>query len=417
MRATLEKILTDFGLSDPASQMVILGLSLVAIIVLAYLVSRLTIHLMIPFFVRAAALSKSDWNDVLMGNRFFDHLSTLIPVVVVYATVDVLLAGHPFFAEVVRRLSMTILVYIAVQMINTVMYTVEEIYNRREEAKRKPISGYLSVIRIGLFVLAGIFIISTLTNKSPWGIFSVLGGLTAVVLLIFKDTILGFVASLQLVGHDMVRVGDWIEMPSFEADGDVIEVSIHTVKVQNWDKTITTIPTYALVSNAFKNWRGMSESGGRRIKRDISIDMNSVHFCSLELMEKLSKFSLLKEYLQEKQEEIDCYNRENNLENSMVPNGRRQTNIGVFRAYVKRYLLHHPKINTDMTFLVRHLPPTSRGLPMEIYVFSNDKVWANYEDIQADIFDHVLAVLPEFGLRVFQEPSGLDLQSLKVSVG
>ncbi|MEA2083250.1 MAG: mechanosensitive ion channel [Thermodesulfobacteriota bacterium] len=414
MQALLEKLLTDFGLPAPAAQVIILALSILAIGVLAYLASRLTIHLVIPFFVRAAALTKSDWDDLLVSNRFFDHLSTLIPVVVVYATVDVLLAGHPFLAEVVRRLCMTILVFLAVRMIDSILHTIEEIYKRSEVAKRKPIGGFLSVVRIVMFIFAGIFIVSILTNRSPWGIFSVLGGLTAVVLLIFKDTILGFVASLQLASHDMVRVGDWIEMSKFGADGDVIDVSIHTVKVQNWDKTITTIPTYALVSDAFKNWRGMSESGGRRIKRSFCLDMNSVRFCSSELLEKFNKFGLLKEYLQKKQEEIGLYNREHNLDSSSVPNGRRQTNIGVFRAYIKSFLSNHPKINKNMTFLVRHLPPTSKGLPMEIYVFSSDQVWANYEDIQADIFDHILAVLPEFGLRVFQEPSGLDFQSLKV---
>ncbi len=413
MQAFLEKLLTDSGFSLPTAQIILLALSIVAIALLAYLASRLAIHLMIPFFVKAASLSKSDWDDLLVSNRFFDHLSVLLPVVVVYATVDVLLAGHPFFAEMIRRLCMTLLVFLAVRMIDSVLRTVDAIYKRSEIAKRKPIGGYLSVVRIVLFVLAGIFIISTLTNKSPWGIFSVLGGLTAVVLLIFKDTILGFVASLQLVSHDMVRVGDWIEMPSFEADGDVIDVSIHTVKVQNWDKTITTIPTYALVSNSFKNWRGMAESGGRRIKRSLCIDMNSVKFCTAEMLEKFSKFSLLKEYLQQKQAEIDLYNRQHNLDSNTVPNGRRQTNIGVFRAYIKSYLANHPKINRNMTFLVRHLPPTAKGLPVEIYVFSSDQVWAHYEDIQADIFDHILAVVPEFELRVFQEPSGLDFQALQ----
>ena len=413
MQNLLEKLLTDSGLPAPAAQLVILALSILAIAVLAYLVSRLTLHLMIPFFVRATTLSKSDWDDLLVSNRFFDPLSIMIPVVVVYATVDVLLAGHPSFAEVIRRLCMTILVFLAVRMVNSILYTIEDIYKRSEVSKRKPIGGYLSVVRIVMFILAGIFIVSTLTDKSPWGIFSVFGGLTAVVLLVFKDTILGFIASLQLVSHDMVRVGDWIEMPKFEADGDVVDVSIHTVKVQNWDMTITTIPTYALVSNAFKNWRGMSQSGGRRIKRSLCLDMNSIRFCTPEMLEKFNKFGSLKEYLQKKQEEIDLYNREHNFDSNSVPNGRHQTNIGIFRAYIKSYLTNHPKINKNMILLVRHLPPTSKGLPMEIYVFSSDQVWTNYEDIQADIFDHIIAVLPEFGLRVFQEPSGLDFQSLR----
>ncbi len=415
MQTFFERLLLNSGLPAPVAQIVLLLLSVLAIAVLAYLVSRLTIHLMIPFFVRAAALSKFDWDDLLVSNHFFDHLSRVIPVVVVYATADVLLAGHPSFAEVVRRLCMTIMVILTVKIIDSILYTVEEIYKRRSVAKKKPIGGYLSVFRIVMFILAGIFVISILTDKSPWGIFSVLGGLTAVVLLVFKDTILGFVASLQLVGNDMVRVGDWIEMPKFEADGDVVDVSIHTVKVQNWDKTITTIPTYALVSNAFINWRGMSDSGGRRIKRAICLDMHSVRFCSAEMLERLGQFDLLKEYLHERQEEINRYNREGNMDSRLVPNGRCQTNIGIFRAYLKSFLANHPNINKDMTFLVRHLPPTSKGLPLEIYVFSRDQVWANYEDIQADIFDHIMAVLPEFGLRVFQEPSGFDFQSLRAS--
>ena len=413
MQNLLEKLLTDSGLPAPATQVVILALSILALAVLAYLVSKLTRHLMVPFFVRATTLSKSDWDDRLVSNRFFDPLAIMIPVVVVYATVGIFLAERPFFAEVVRRLCMIILVFLAVRMVNSILYTVEDIYKRSEVSKRKPISGYLSVVRIVMFILAGIFIVSTLTDKSPWGIVSILGGLTAIVLLIFKDTILGFVASLQLVSHDMVRLGDWIEMPKFEADGEVIDVSIHTVKVQNWDMTITTIPTYALVSNAFKNWRGMSQSGGRRIKRALYLDMNSVRFCTPEMLEKFNKFDSLKEYLQKKQVEIDLYNQEHIFDNSSMPNGRQQTNIGIFRAYIKNYLINHPKTNENMTLLVRHLPPTTKGLPMEIYLFSSDQAWANYEDIQADIFDHIIAVLPEFGLRVFQEPSGLDLQSLK----
>lgn len=417
MQALFEKMLTDVGLSTPAAQVVLLALSIIVIAALSYLASRLTIRLIIPFFVRAAALSKSPWDDILVKNRFFHHLSALIPVVVVYTTVDLLLADHPFFAEVIRRLAMTILVFIAVRMIDAILHTVAEIYRHSEAAIKKPIGGYLSAIRIILFILAGIFIVSTLTDKSPWGIFSVLGGLTAVVLLIFKDTILGFVASLQLSSNDMVQVGDWIEMPSFEADGNVIDVTIHTVKVQNWDKTITTIPTYALVSNSFKNWRGMTNSGGRRIKRALCLDMNSVTFCTPEMLEKFSRFSLLKEYLHQRQAEIDLYNQEHNLDCSSVPNGRRQTNIGVFRAYIKSFLANNPKINKEMTFMVRHLAPTPKGLPMEIYVFSSDKVWANYEEIQADIFDHILGVLPEFGLRAFQEPSGLDFQALQGSGG
>jgi miniconductance mechanosensitive channel len=260
--------------------------------------------------------------------------------------------------------------------------------------------------------MSGIFIVSILTDKSPWGVLSILGGFTVVLMLVFKDTILGFVASIQLSGHDMVRIGDWIEMPKYGADGDVIDVSIHTVKVRNWDKTITTIPTYGLVSDAFKNWRGMSESGGRRIKRALHIDMSSIKFCTDEMLERFNKFDFIKDYIAQKQEEINVYNKEHATDTFQLINGRRQTNIGVFRAYIIAYLKKHPKIHQNMTFLVRHLEPTQDGLPLQIYVFSNDQVWANYEAIQADIFDHLLAAVPEFELRVFQNPTGYDFSKI-----
>jgi miniconductance mechanosensitive channel len=238
------------------------------------------------------------------------------------------------------------------------------------------------------------------------------GGLTAVLLLIFKDIILGFVASLRISANKMARVGDWIEMPQYGAGGDVVDVSIHTVKVQNRDKTITTIPTYALVSNSFKNWRGMSESGGRRIKRAIYLDMNSIRFCNAEMLESFGEYALLKDYLAAKRQEIETYNQARRLDPGATKNGRRQTNIGVFRAYIIAYLWANPKINQDMTFLVRHLAPPPQGLPMEIYGFSSDQAWANFEAIQADIFDHLLAIVPEFELRVFQYPSGRDFAGI-----
>ncbi|MEA2068432.1 MAG: mechanosensitive ion channel [Verrucomicrobiota bacterium] len=264
-----------------------------------------------------------------------------------------------------------------------------------------------------LDLLAGIFIISVLLDKSPWNLFGLLGGLTAITMLVFKDTILGFVAGIQLGANDMVREGDWIEMPKYGADGDVIEVTINTVKVRNWDKTISTIPTYALISDSFKNWRGMSESGGRRIKRSICIDMNTVRFADDALLEKFRSMELLKEYVEKTQEKIDTANAEQGIDlSATVVNGRRQTNLGIFRAYLVQYLRSHPKIHTGMTFLVRHLQPTPQGLPIEIYVFSSDKNWANYEGIQADIFDHVLAAIPEFDLCVYQQPSGTDVAAL-----
>jgi miniconductance mechanosensitive channel len=354
--------------------------------------------------------SKNTWDDALVKHGFVRRLSFLMPIIVIYMSADLMLPDQAMAPELFKRLAMVFFVFAGVWMLDSILLAVREIYSKSEMAVHRPIRGYLDAIKIIAYVMAGIFLVSILTDQSPWGVLSILGGFTVVLMLVFKDTILGFVASIQLSGHDMVRVGDWIEMPKYGADGDVIDVTIHTVKVRNWDKTITTIPTYSLVSDAFKNWRGMSESGGRRIKRALHIDMSSIKFCSDDLLERFKKFDLIKDYIIQKQEEITGYNKEHATDPEQLINGRRQTNIGVFRAYIIAYLKNHPKIHQGMTFLIRHLEPTQNGLPVQIYVFSNDQVWANYEAIQADIFDHLLAAVPEFELRVFQNPTGYDFK-------
>ncbi|MHC5146084.1 MAG: mechanosensitive ion channel family protein, partial [Planctomycetota bacterium] len=282
-------------------------------------------------------------------------------------------------------------------------------------ARRVPIRGFMQVVKIIAFIAGGIIILGMIVKRDPTNILAGFGAMTAVLMLIFKDAILGFVAGIQISANNMVHLGDWIEMPKYGADGDVTDISLTTVKVQNWDKTISTIPAYALISDSFKNWRGMSESAGRRIKRSINIDMNTVKFCNPMMLDKFRRIEHIAEYIDAKQAEIDDYNTEANIDNTELVNGRRMTNVGTFRAYVIAYLKNHPKINRNMTFLVRQLKPTECGLPIEIYVFSSDKVWANYEAIQADIFDHILAVIPEFGLRVFQNPTGSDFSRLASS--
>jgi miniconductance mechanosensitive channel len=257
-----------------------------------------------------------------------------------------------------------------------------------------------------------VLVIALLFKQSPFGILGGLGAMTAVLILVFKDTILGLVASFQISTTDMVRIGDWIEMPKYGADGDVIDVSLHTIKIQNWNKTISTIPTYALISDTFKNWRGMSDSGGRRIKRAVNIDITSIKFCTEEMIKRFSKFQYISEHVEKKKKELAEFNEVNRFDISELVNGRHMTNIGTFRAYLEEYLRNHPKIHQDMTFLVRQLPPGEHGLPIEIYVFSNDQRWAQYEAIQADIFDHILAVLPMFDLRAFQSPTGHDFKGL-----
>jgi miniconductance mechanosensitive channel len=297
-------------------------------------------------------------------------------------------------------------------VIDAVINAFHEIYHRLPISKGRNIKGFVQVVKI-IFYFAGIIlIISIFSGAAPKVLLGGLGAMAAVLILVFKDTILGFVASIQLSANKMVNVGDWISMPKYDADGDVIDISLTTVKVQNWDKTIATVPTYALVSQSFNNWKGMEDSGGRRIKRSINIDMSSVGFLDEAQIEKFRKFHLLNQYITKMNKEISDYNKSLKLDDSIVTNGRRLTNLGTFRVYLENYLHSHPKINQDMTFLVRHLQPTEKGIPMEIYVFSKDQAWANYEAIQADIFDHILAIMPEFGLRVFQNPTGSDFQSL-----
>jgi len=408
-------LISDFLASHGMAPQLALAIgiaSIVAILLLlavisSWLTKRYMVHLIEIIFKR----SKNTWDDALMQHGFVRRLSYLMPLVVIYLSADFMMPRHNLTPEFLKRFAMVFFVLAGVWILDSVLLAIRDIYSKSEMASRRPIRGYLDVIKITAYAMAAIFIISILTNKSPWGILSILGGFTVVLMLVFKDTILGFVASIELSGHDMVRIGDWIEMPKYGADGDVVDVSIHTVKIRNWDKTITTIPTYSLVSDSFKNWRGMSESGGRRIKRALHIDLNSIKFCTDEMLERFKKFSLIRDYISSRQEEITRYNKEHESDTTTLINGRRQTNIGVFRAYIMAYLKNHPKIHQNMTFLVRHLEPTEHGLPVQIYVFSNDQVWAHYEAIQADIFDHLLAAVPLFDLRVFQNPSGYDFRN------
>jgi miniconductance mechanosensitive channel len=412
LSSKIADFLVNNGISPTIADIVGLAATIALLLLLALVSYWLTKHYLVKLLEVVFKRSKNTWDDALVKHDFVKRFSYLMPIIVVYMSADLLMPVQTFAPELLKRLAMVFFVIAGVWMLDSVLLAVREIYSSSQIASRRPIRGYTDAIKITAYVMASIFIISILTNKSPWGILSILGGFTVVLMLVFKDTILGFVASIQLSGHDMVRVGDWIEMPKYGADGDVIDVTIHTVKVRNWDKTITTIPTYGLVTDAFKNWRGMSESGGRRIKRSLYIDMSSIKFCTNEMLERFEKFGLLKDYLQQKKEEISIYNRDHDVDESELINGRRQTNIGVFRAYIIAYLKNHPKINQAMTFLVRHLEPTSHGLPVQIYVFSSDQAWANYEAIQADIFDHLLAALPEFDLRVFQYPTGYDFAGI-----
>lgn len=319
---------------------------------------------------------------------------------------------------VIRNVALAYIVLTVARAISAAMSSLNLIYSRRPNAHLRPIKGFLQIGQIIIYLVASILIIAILIDKSPIILLSGIGAMGAVTLLVFQDTLLSFVASIQLSSNDMIRVGDWVEMPQLNADGDVIDMALHTVRVQNWDKTITTIPTKRLISDSFKNWRGMQQSGGRRIKRSLYIDQNSIHFLASEQVQKLKRFALLNEYLTGKEHELQVWNEQLTTQGEDAVNTRQVTNIGTFRAYIDSYLRHHPKVKQDMTLMVRQLSPTPQGLPIEVYCFSNDIRWEFYEAIQADIFDHLYAILPQFDLQVFQETSGMDVrQAITIAKG
>ena len=407
-------------------------LCMVLIVMVAWLAHFITRKIFLAIVQRIARRTKTTWDDILIENKVFKGLAHLVPAFIMYYTVDFSypnihqdvseLAPEVYKAlsvdyywdltavllKIVRIYFIAIIVFVANSALNAGL----QIYNTTEFSHHRSIKGYIQLVKIFVFFMAGILLISILLGKDPTALLAGLGAIAAVLLLVFRDTILGFVASIQLSANDMVKIGDWIQMESHNADGTVIDITLNTVKVQNWDKTITTIPTYALVSESFYNWKGMEESGGRRIKRSVAIDTNTIKFCDAAMLNRFEKFDLIRDYVREKENELKNYNKGKNLAEEDYISGRHQTNVGIFRKYLEVYLRQHPKIKQDLTFLVRQLQPVGKGLPIEIYVFSNDQEWAKYESIQADIFDHIFAVIPEFELRVFQEPSGADIEKI-----
>lgn len=415
MMIWIEELLVSMGVAKEAADYAAVATLMLLIVLGAYVVYWMLRNYLLKLIHNLTIKTSNQWDDALMEARVFHRFLRLIPLTFILLCLE-RVAQDGFI--LLKRILFALIIFTGARAIEAFLNAIADIYSAEPGSRRKPIRPLIQSLIILLYLFASIFIISVLINKEPWHLFTLLGGLTAVTMLVFKDTILGFVAGIQIGAYDMVREGDWIEMPKYGADGDVVEVTVNTVKVRNWDKTISTIPTYALISDSFKNWRGMSESGGRRIKRSICIDMNTARFADEAMLERFRKMELLKSYVDKTQQEIDADNSAKGIDLSATTvNGRRQTNLGIFRAYLIEYLRNHPKIHTEMTFLVRHLQPTPQGLPIEIYVFSSDKVWANYETIQSDIFDHILAAIPEFGLRVFQQPSGADLAALTPSAG
>lgn len=404
----IQKQLVHYG-TDPVMAVYLAHiLSILGIAALAVLAHFIATKVVLKLLTKSISSNKYKWGHTMLERRVFHKLSHFVPAILIFYFSP----AFPDYRELISKAVMTYMIVVGMLVIDAFLNAVNDIYRTYEISKAKPIRGYIQVIKIFMYVIGGILIIANLIEKSPLLLLSGIGALSAVIMLVFKDSLLGLVAGVQLTSNDMVRVGDWIEMPKYGADGDIIDISLNTVKVQNWDKTITTIPSYALISDSFKNWRGMQNAGGRRIKRSLFIDTGSITFCTEEMIEQFKQIRHLADYIKNKEKEIEAYNQEFHMDRSSKVNGRSLTNIGVFRIYVQHYLQSHPQIHQDMTIMVRQLAPGETGLPLEIYAFTNDIRWTEYERIQSDIFDHVLSVAPEFGLRIFQNPSGNDVKSL-----
>ena len=389
-------------------------IGVLAISIAAYFAARLAVGRLLQ---EAISRTDTEWDNRLVEAGVFGRLAHLVPALILQRAGERVLADTPRALAAVEPLVTAYLIVIGILVADAVLSAGQAIWESHRVSRRFQVKTLVQVLKLVVYFLGGIAVLAMLLGRSPVALFTGLGAFTAILMLIFRDAILGFVAGIQLSVNNMVRRGDWIEMPAHGADGDVIDVSLTTVKVQNWDKTISTIPTYALVSESFKNWRGMSESGGRRIKRAVLIDLTSIRFCNAEMLERFRRVRFISEYVQKKLDELGAHNQQFEADETLLINGRHLTNVGTFRAYLEAYLRSHPKIHPELTLLVRQLAVTEHGLPIEIYVFSNDQDWVRYEALQADIFDHILAVAPLFDLRVFQAPTGADMRELGARAG
>jgi miniconductance mechanosensitive channel len=407
-------VLIEKGVNQEIAEIVnFLSLSL-GLGLLLYLSDVLTRKVLIDLFSKFAAKTKTQFDDFLLVNKVTHYVGHVITVIIFKFFIPIVFVAFPDWVLLLLKVTDVYLVLLVVWIVRAVLRAVRDYLRTIENFRDKPIESYTQVIVIVVYFIASILIFSELTGKSVWTFITALGAASAVLLLIFKDTILGFVASIQVSINDMVRIGDWITMEKFGADGDVIEINLTTVKVQNFDKTITTIPTYSLISDSFKNWRGMSQAGGRRIKRSINIKISSIRFLSDTELEEMTKIQLLTSYIHHRSKDIREHNERNEIDKSVLINGRNLTNIGLYRKYVDQYISNHPAIHKEMTLMTRQLAPTEKGLPIEIYTFSADVRWVNYEHIMADIFDHLISAIPYFKLEVFELPSSGDLKQLNL---
>jgi miniconductance mechanosensitive channel len=399
--AILKNFTLKMGLDESLSAIIAESIS-----TLTLLVFSLGIFFLIKFILKKTIykiiqLSTNKYDDLLIKNKVIGRMCMLIPALIIGALLNNTLPDFPETAAFLTKAVNVFEIIICTMILSAFVSTGEDLYNMHEMSKIKPVTGLVQVTKIVLYILTALVIIAYILGTKIGNVLISLGTMSAIIILVFQDTIKGFVGSIQLSVNDMLRIGDWIAVGP--ADGNVLEINLTTVKVQNWDNTITTIPTYTLVSAPFTNWRGMTESGGRRIARTINIDVNTVRYCTPEMLEKYKHYSLIKDYIIQRQEDIEEYNKANDIDTSEILNGRQQTNLGVYRAYIKAYLNNNPKLNHNLTMMVRQMQPTEFGVPLQIYAFSSDKKWVNYEEIQSDIFDHIISAATMFDLRIYQK--------------
>ncbi|MFO7977983.1 MAG: mechanosensitive ion channel [Bacteroidales bacterium] len=411
MNEWVESMLLKAGITsslvDPARAFLYGLLIFLVSLILRYVFKEIIIALVGKFVKN----SSNRYDDVFLEKKVFHKLSHLAPVLAIYLMAPALLTEFPRLIDFTYLITSLYIVIVVFMLVFSILEAAETIYNSFDISRARPIKIYIQITKIILGLIAGILVLSLLLGEDPKWFLTGMGAAMAILLLIFKDTILGFVGGVQVTANNMLQIGDWIEMPKYGADGDVVEIALHTVKVQNFDRTITTIPTYALVTDSFKNWRGMVQSGGRRIKRAIFIDARTVKFCDKTMLEQFETMAYLKDYIRTRRKEIEEFNQANDFDEHQLVNGRRMTNLGTFRAYVLNYLMNHPKIHKDAICMVRQLEPNEKGIPLEIYAFTNDVNWVNYEGIQSDIFDHIFSVMPYFHLKVFQYPTEISFSA------
>lgn len=406
------KLLVGWGVDEKLASYVNLAVLLFLVVVLVYLLQYVARAVLRKAFTKIASTTKLSFFGYLLQNRFPHFLALIAPLSLIKNAIPIIFADFPAFIRPMDNLAEIYMVFMIVWILMSIVRSGVDVLKEKQPFRDKPMESYLQVVQIIFFLFGAVYLFSVLTGKSPAVFFGAMGAASAVLLLMFKDTIMGFVASIQVTTNDMVRIGDWITMPKYGADGDVLEINLTTVKVQNWDKTITTIPTYTLISDSFQNWRGMQNSGGRRIKRSLLIKQNKIRFIADEEIQRFKRIQGISTYIDERQAEIQAHNLKIGADRSVPVNGRNITNFGLFRVYVDWYLKSHPGTHKGMTMMVRQLAPTEHGMPLELYAFTNTVQWVQYEAIMADIFDHLIAAVVHFDLEIFELPTGTDVKEV-----